>query len=827
MVARDQNYHYLLDYGKEIIDYTIENNIPIDSAIYSLIYKEVKNSDSDGLAKIIDAGNYDASGYEAIKHLIRDNGEYIKKVALKHPEFLEGQTIKLFEDVEGFVDATKDITGLKYYHKIGRYSEDIERLHDLYGDKVLFRPTNNTCVGEESYTYDEYKKKEAIIETYANSLRDTKDKNENVKHLTPYEKYIASHIITTKFALYNLPDGSDVDLTRSVYEFIDKTEDRPICCVGYVSMDSEILERQEYPDGLLNMIHWGVNSKAERGSELDIDNHDRSLTYLVDPEYEIDGIYMSDPTWDRIHDNDLSREDVRERNYRYLLETQEQLSYETWQFKNPLPNMHIETDDDMISIAKELGITDPDPVKTVRDKFNRPISDRNYILALCAINRFVDKNAVMPEVREVGPNGFTVEEYNRAAFSAKMPQEMLIPEEDYQKSIKELAEYYQTEYNIDGYEFNSVLKRMLMNKKEIDPHVSINYDDVDNVVNINISYQKISDEDEALIFNLPEEQWDYVKKKMHVKVSAYTSEIIETFDSNTPIIDAINKDVDYAQIVALRQAQNHEKLMEILKSLEEPQEEPMSEEDIAMKAIEDLNKIIGEKGIIIEDLDKLEGKFNPEEEGLAREYAEKIHSESLEHKETILPLVKKYEDSSLSGKTLEELFKERDEGTISNFRVLVGLENQTKDVDSLVRKILTDYSHVNDGVTVDDVANNIHDGLRYTYLIDDTNYTKDTDNIINSLRERGYLVTAKNLWGNKAYQGVNAVVTDRVTGYSFEIQFHTLDSYNTKEILTHDYYSIFRSDSSTKEEKDLANTVQMYYQSKVNVPDGIIGHDFN
>ena len=46
-------------------------------------------------------------------------------------------------------------------------------------------------------------RKEAIIETYANSLRDTKDKNGNVKHLTPYEKYIAAYNIVknTSYAI--------------------------------------------------------------------------------------------------------------------------------------------------------------------------------------------------------------------------------------------------------------------------------------------------------------------------------------------------------------------------------------------------------------------------------------------------------------------------------------------------------------------------------------------------------------------------------------------------------------------------------------------------
>ena len=835
-VIHDPKYYYLRNYTKEIIDYTVENNVPINNyVVYNLIGPELIDDTSDGLIKILDAGNYDSSGYDAMEYLIKNNGENLMRVAKNHPEYLEGKTIKLFTDVDGFVEGTSNVKGIKYYYEAGRYDENIETLHEELGDKLLIRPKNNSWSGTVDYTYDEYMAKEGLIESYASSLYDKVDKNGNIKHLTPYEKYVASHIITSKFAVYNLPKDDPVDLSRSVYEFIDKTDNRPICCAGYVSMDNEILERQEYPDGSLDVIHWSVRAIGEGDKDATGNNHDRSLVHLVDPTYSIDGIYMSDPTWDHIFTSDLTKTDIRERSFSYLLKTQEDLSHAPrYQFEDPLKNMHIETDKDLLRVADNLKIFDSDAVKTVREKFNQPISDRDYIIALCAINRFVDKDAVMPQERTVGENGFSIEEYNRAALSAGLTEELIIPDEYYQKPAKDLVRLYQDELDLDEYGASSMLDTMFKRKVGYDKGVNIYYDSEDDVGAINLRYKILPDEDLKMIDNLPDDQWNFVTKAMNFKAVIYRTIDIEEFDGNTPFEDIINKDIDYVELATLKQAENHEKLMGIMASLEDTptdttppvdQEEALKDVQVIINAMDDLDKIAKEKGMTLADLGKQKGEVDPVLQEQVDGLAQGLQEKAREKEPTVTELMKTYQDSEYEGISSNDLYKGVKDGSIKEYSVLMGLDHNIKGTDSLSGKILTDFNH-HKYDTIDKCADDIHDTLRYTLVIDDAHYTDSVQSTIDNLRERGYLVTAKNLWGNKSYQGVNAVITDRNTGFSFELQFHTAESYYI-DGFTHEYYEIFRNDCTTQEEKDLANIVRMGYEKKVPVPDGIIGHDFN
>ena len=38
------------------------------------------------------------------------------RVAKNHPEYLEGKSIKLFTDVDGFIEGTSNVKGIKYYY---------------------------------------------------------------------------------------------------------------------------------------------------------------------------------------------------------------------------------------------------------------------------------------------------------------------------------------------------------------------------------------------------------------------------------------------------------------------------------------------------------------------------------------------------------------------------------------------------------------------------------------------------------------------------------------------------------------------------------------
>ena len=147
---------------------------------------------------------------------------------------------------------------------------------------------------------------------------------------------------------------------------------------------------------------------------------------------------------------------------------------------------------------------------------------------------------------------------------------------------------------------------------------------------------------------------------------------------------------------------------------------------------------------------------------------------------------------------------------------LEGLDYRLKSGESLSRKILSD-AHVK-GVTLEEAATSIGDSLRYTLVIDETNYSDIVSKSLRQLQNDGYSISkVKNFWGDEIYQGINvSVVTPG--GIKIGLQFHTEASYYTKEVLNHSYYEIARSETATIDEIINANDAMIENQSKVNVP---------
>lgn len=151
---------------------------------------------------------------------------------------------------------------------------------------------------------------------------------------------------------------------------------------------------------------------------------------------------------------------------------------------------------------------------------------------------------------------------------------------------------------------------------------------------------------------------------------------------------------------------------------------------------------------------------------------------------------------------------------------LIGLEHKLKTPESLSRKIHSDA--IADNISYEAAANKISDGLRYTLEIDKSNYVDKMADTLNGLRKQGYEINKfKNSWGDKLYQGVNVQLTTP-TGAKMELQFHTADSFYTKETLNHKHYELFRSESATEAQKKLARDIMIQNQAKVAVPEGIL-----
>ncbi len=149
---------------------------------------------------------------------------------------------------------------------------------------------------------------------------------------------------------------------------------------------------------------------------------------------------------------------------------------------------------------------------------------------------------------------------------------------------------------------------------------------------------------------------------------------------------------------------------------------------------------------------------------------------------------------------------------------LEGLDFRLKTKESIARKLVTDAKEME--VSVAEAASTIKDALRYTFVIDTDSYTEATKKTMDTLIAKGYkVIKINNAWESKSYKGINAALKDS-NGTVFELQFHTPESYDTKQNKTHEYYEIIRSDNATAAEKAEAQKKNDALFSAVPVPAG-------
>ena len=155
---------------------------------------------------------------------------------------------------------------------------------------------------------------------------------------------------------------------------------------------------------------------------------------------------------------------------------------------------------------------------------------------------------------------------------------------------------------------------------------------------------------------------------------------------------------------------------------------------------------------------------------------------------------------------------------------LEGLDFRLKGEESISRKILSD-SKV-ERIPLQEAAANIGDSVRYTLILDNNSYIEKMTECLDTLKSKGYTIRKfKNFWGGNIYQGVNTSIISP-DGIKFELQFHTDSSFQTKEHLNHLFYEISRNDFASEEAKKLSDEIMAINQSKVFVPNGIIGFKY-
>jgi hypothetical protein len=135
-------------------------------------------------------------------------------------------------------------------------------------------------------------------------------------------------------------------------------------------------------------------------------------------------------------------------------------------------------------------------------------------------------------------------------------------------------------------------------------------------------------------------------------------------------------------------------------------------------------------------------------------------------------------------------------------RHLAGLNHMLKGEDRLKEKI-ADAVRSRPGLTVRQVLEIVPDPVRFTFTYGPERYAEGVLTDLDRLMVEGFeLIKLKNLWANEQYKGINSQWRRPETGLRFEVQFHTQESLEAKE-LTHEAYERIRGPVSVTERAEL------------------------
>jgi hypothetical protein len=146
-------------------------------------------------------------------------------------------------------------------------------------------------------------------------------------------------------------------------------------------------------------------------------------------------------------------------------------------------------------------------------------------------------------------------------------------------------------------------------------------------------------------------------------------------------------------------------------------------------------------------------------------------------------------------------------------RHLAGLEHMVKGEDRLKEK-LADVMLVESHLTPRQALDKIPDAVRFTLTYSAERYTEGLLADVDLLKAEGFdLVKLRNVWHSDQYKGINSQWRRSETGTRIEVQFHTPESLDAKE-LTHGAYERLRrpeTETSLRERDELED-----FQRQVN-----------
>ena len=162
---------------------------------------------------------------------------------------------------------------------------------------------------------------------------------------------------------------------------------------------------------------------------------------------------------------------------------------------------------------------------------------------------------------------------------------------------------------------------------------------------------------------------------------------------------------------------------------------------------------------------------------------------------------------------------------------LAGFDHRLKKLDSLTRKISDEAAMRVDDLPLDELVQREGDGikdvLRYTVQSDREQYMSTYDGVVSDLKDRDFaLEKVKNTWAEPGtpqagpYRGINTQWRTP-DGQAFELQFHTPESFATKQA-THEMYDEAREAATALERKQELNSIMSRISDEIPVPPGAI-----
>lgn len=154
---------------------------------------------------------------------------------------------------------------------------------------------------------------------------------------------------------------------------------------------------------------------------------------------------------------------------------------------------------------------------------------------------------------------------------------------------------------------------------------------------------------------------------------------------------------------------------------------------------------------------------------------------------------------------------------------LQGLDFRIKQYEGIVDKLQRKHK-TKPQLTADELVDTVVDALRYTMQFPEDVYTQAVQGTIEHLSmEHDFdFYEVANAWEKgDPYRGINSEVA-MPNGFKFELQFHTAESWETKQYRTHELYNEFRDPNTSLERKQDLYLMMADIWEETGTPEGVM-----